>query len=145
MERTETHQTVATTKARARAMTTVDSFSLDDETRAYAQKLFRQRVQGWGDEGRALEDCASWTGMTARSFKRLMSGETKNPSSFFARVRKGYLDYCARKAAELLNEIEAEKARYGNVRIGDLDQEVSALVAKIEAARAIEIKPGKGR
>ena len=144
MERMKTHQMVAT-KTGVKAMATVDAFSLDDETRQYAQKLFKQRVQGWGDEGRALEDCASWTGMTARSFKRLMSGETKKPASFFSRVRKGYLDYCARKAAELLNEVEAEKARFGNVRIGDLDQEVEALVAKIEAARAVEIKPGKGR
>lgn len=122
----------------------VVAFSLDDETRAYARKLFKMRVGGWGDETDALEDCARWTGMTPRSFKRLKDGETKKASSFFARARKAYLDYCAKKAAELLADIEAEKARYGNVRIGDLDQEVEALVAKIAAARSIKIISNEG-
>lgn len=146
MARTETHQSVATEQSGAKAMSAVDAFSLDDETRAYARKLFKRRVEGWGDEARALEDCASLTGMSARSFKRVMTGETKNPSSFFSRMRKGYLDYCARAAAELQNEIAAEKARYGDVRIGDLDQEIEALVAKIDRARGVKLidKP-KGR
>ncbi|MGV1769127.1 hypothetical protein ACQZ6B_03015 [Agrobacterium vitis] len=77
--------------------------------------------------------------MTPRSFKRLISGETKQAGTFFSQGRKAYLDYCARKVAELQNEIQAEKARYGNVRVGDLDHEVEALVAKIEAARAVKI------
>jgi hypothetical protein len=139
MERKETYQNVANKKSGMKAMSSVDAFSLDDETRRYASKLFRLRAEGWGSETDALEDCAGWMGMTPRSFKRLKDGETKKASSFFARARKAYLDYCARKAAELLADIEAEKGRYGHVRIGDLDQEVEALVAKIEAARSIKI------
>ncbi|MGV2071646.1 hypothetical protein ACQZ4Z_12910 [Agrobacterium vitis] len=139
MKWTKTHQVVATKKTGSKAMSVVDALSLDDETRAYARKLFKRRVEGWGDEGRALEECAGWTGMTPRSFKRLISGETKQAGTFFSRVRKAYLDYCARKVAELQNEIQAEKARYGNVRVGDLDHEVEVLVAKIEAARAVKI------
>lgn len=146
MDRMKTHQAVETSKTGSKAMSAVDAFSLDDETRAYARKLFKRRVEGWGDEGRALEECATWTGMTPRSFKRLISGETKQAGTFFSRVRKGYLDYCARKVAELQNEIQAEKARFGNVRIGDLDHEVEALVAKVEAARAVKIlQPNEGK
>ncbi|MCB5205036.1 hypothetical protein LH464_21455 [Neorhizobium sp. T786] len=140
MARTKTHQSVETKQqAGAKAMSAVDAFSLDDEARAYARKLFERRVKGWSDEARALEDCANWTGTSPRSFKRVMTGETKNAGTFFSRMRKGYLDYCARAAAELQNEMAAEKARYGNVRIGDLDQEIEALVAKIERARAVKI------
>jgi hypothetical protein len=145
MTRKETHHSVATTKAGMKAMSAVDAFSLDDETRLYAQNLFKLRVSGWGDETDALEDCAKWAGMSPRSFKRLKDGETKEASTFFSRARKAYLDYCARKASELLAVIEDEKGRYGNVRIGDLDQEVEALVAKINAARAIKIIQPKGR
>ena len=84
--------------------------------------------------------------MTPLAFKRLMSGKTKEPSlGVFGRVRKAYLDYCARKAAELLTIVEEETARNGNVRIGDLDQEVASLVARIEAARSINIGTTKGR
>lgn len=138
MEWKKTHQQVDAAKTGARTMSAVE-LSLDDETRAYARKLFNSRVKGWGDEGKALEDCAGLTGMTPRSFKRLMTGETKQAGSFFSRVRKGYLDYCARKVAELQAEIELEKARYGDVRIGDLGHEVEALAAKIAACRSIKI------
>lgn len=139
MAQTKTDQSVAAKKTGPKAMSAVDALSLDDETRAYARKLFKRRVEGWGDEGSALEECARWTGMTPRSFKRLITGETKQAGTFFSRVRKGYLDYCARKVAELQNEIQEEKARYGNVRIGNLDQEIEALVAKVDAARAVKI------
>lgn len=141
MDRMKTRQTLATHKMEVKAMSVVDAFNPDEETRAYAQRLFKRRCEGWGDETNALEDCGTWTQMSARSFKRLISGETKKAGAFFAQVRKGYLDYCARKAAELQNEIQLEKARFGNVRIGDLDKDVEALVAKIEAARAVKIEP----
>ncbi|WP_267550337.1 hypothetical protein [Rhizobium rhizogenes] len=145
MERKETHQNVVNKKSGMKAMSSVEAFSLDDETRRYARKLFKLRAEGWGSETDALEECAGWMGMTPRSFKRLKDGETKKASSFFAKARKVYLDYCARKAAELLADVEAEKGRFGNVRIGDLDQEVEALVAKIEAARSIKIIEPKTR
>lgn len=143
MKRLETYQKLTTKKAGMKTVSLVN-FSLDEETRRYANKLFELRVKRWGDESEALEECAGWSGMSARSFKRLMDGETKKASAFFGRIRKGYLDYVARKAAELLAVIEEEKGRYGNVRIGDLDKEMEALVAKIEAARAIKIIDPKG-
>lgn len=145
MERKETRQFVANSKTGVKAMYAVDAFSPDDEARAYAKKLFKGVAGGWGDEPATLEECARLTATTPRSFKRIVSGETKNPAKFFGRLRKGYLDWCARKAAELLADIEAEKARYGNVRIGDLDQEVLSLVARIDAARAVHVEGTKGR
>lgn len=145
MDRKETRQVLAKGKTGVKAMYAVDAFSPDDEARAYAKKLFKGVASGWGDEPTTLEECARLTATTPRSFKRIVSGETKNPAKFFGRLRKGYLDWCARKAAELLSDIEAEKARYGNVRIGDLDQEVLSLVARIDAARAVHVEGAKGR
>lgn len=144
MERKETYQNVATKKSGMKAMSSVD-FNLDVEARRYAEKLYELRIRKWGDAADTLEECAAITKMTPRSFKRLIDGETKRASAFFGRVRKGYLDYCARKAAELLAIIEDEKDKFGNVRIGDLDQRMEALVAEIEAARAIKIIEPKTR
>jgi hypothetical protein len=146
MKSQENQHFISTTGERGKqVLSVVDAFSPDD-ARVYATKLFHMKVKGWGDEARALEDCAFASRMTPLGFKRLMNGKTKDPTlGVFGRVRKAYLDYCARKAAELLAIVEEEKARNGNVHIGDLDQQVSYLVARIEAARSIEIKATKGR
>lgn len=144
MRRVETHQAVTTQHEAKAKMSSVDAFSPDD-ARLYARKMFQHRVKGWGDETDALEECAKMARMSARSFKRLMTGETKSlDMGVFARVRRAYLDYCARKAAELLAEIQQEESRSGNVRIGHLGEEVEVLVAKIEAARAVKFAPKKG-
>ena len=144
MKSQETEQFVSTGKE-GKAMSAVDAFS-PEQARNYAQRLFQLRVKGWGDETDTLEECARMTRMTPLSFKRLMAGKTKSPSlGMFGQVRKAYLDYCAVKAAELLTIIEKEKEVNGNVRIGDMDQEVASLVARIEAPRSIKMKGEKGR
>lgn len=144
MKSQENEHLISTGK-KGKQMSAVNAFSPDD-ARAYAKNLFQMKVKGWGDEARALEDCASVSRMTPIGFKRLMNGKTKDITlGVFGRVRKAYLDHCARKAAELLAIVEAEKARDKNVHIGDLDQQVSSLVARIEAARSIEIKAPKGQ
>lgn len=125
-------------------MVSVDAFS-PDQARDYAKHLFRLRVRGWGDETRALEDCASMSRMTPISFKRLMAGKTKEPTlGVFGRVRKAYLDCCAREAAKLMAIVAAEEARTSNVHVQDIGDQVSALVARIEAARTVRIKERKG-
>lgn len=136
----ETDQFVVTQNAGTEEMYAVDAFSPDEEARRYATKLFKGVSGGWGEEMQTLEECARLTATTPRSFKRIVSGETKSPAKFFGRIRKGYLDWCARQVAQLQADIEAEKARYGNVRIGDLDEEVSVLAERVAAARAIRIE-----
>lgn len=116
-------------------MVSVDAFS-PDQTRQYAEKLFKLRVKGWGDEMNALIECARLTNMSPLSFKRLMAGKTKDPSvGVFGRVRAAYLDFCARKVMELQNEIERERVRFGDEPFDDLVAEAAALAAKIQAKR----------
>lgn len=123
----------------------VVAFDLNNDTKDYAKKLFELRNRGWGDGTDAVEACAKMAGMSPRSFKRLMDGDTKNASSFFGNVRKAYLNYCAQMATKLQADIESERGKYGDVRIGDLADQVAALAQRIEAARAVRIKEQKGR
>lgn len=134
MNSQETQHFISTGKEGKR-MVSLDAFS-PDQTRQYAQKLFKLRVNGWGDETNALNECARVTSMTPLSFKRLMAGKTKDPSvGVFGRVRAAYLDFCARKVMELQNEIELERARFGDEPFDDLVAEAAALAAKIQAKR----------
>jgi hypothetical protein len=117
-------------------MSTVDAFT-PEMTAAYARKMVERESRGNGDQLNALERVGRRCGMTARSLRRLINGETKDPGlSVFARVRSAYLDYCARQIAELQHEIEVEKARIGgDDTFADLAAEAEVLAAKIERAR----------
>lgn len=131
----ETDQSVATTKTEAKRMSVVDAFS-PEAASEYARRIYRRKYQHWGDEAKALEEMSFTCGLTPRSLKRLMKGETKDPGiRVFGRIRKAYLDFCARQLAELQNELEAEKARFGDAAFADLDQEVEVLAEKVRRAK----------
>lgn len=117
-------------------MSTVDAFT-PEMTAAYARKMVERESRGNGDQLNALDRVGRRCGMTARSLRRLINGETKDPGlSVFARVRSAYLDYCARQIAELQHEIEVEKARIGgDDTFADLAAEAELLAAKVERAR----------
>ncbi|MBD9372795.1 hypothetical protein IB238_09200 [Rhizobium sp. ARZ01] len=117
-------------------MSTADAFS-PDITAAYARKMVERESRGNGDQMNALDRVGRRCGMTARSLRRLINGETKDPGlSVFSRVRAAYLDYCARQIAELQHEIEVEKARIGvDDTFADLAAEAEVLAAKVERAK----------
>lgn len=106
-------------------------------TAAYARKMVERESRGNGDQINALERVGRRCGMTARSLRRLINGETKDPGvTVFSRVRTAYLDYCARQIAELQHEIEVEKARIGgDDTFADLAAEAELLAAKVERAK----------
>ena len=117
-------------------MSSVDAFT-PEMTAAYARKMVERESRGNGDQFNALDRVGRRCGMTARSLRRLINGETKDPGvSVFARVRAAYLDFCARQIAELQHEIEVEKARIGgDETFADLAAEAEVLAAKVEKAK----------
>ncbi|MDO9417003.1 hypothetical protein [Pararhizobium sp.] len=116
-------------------MSSVEAFS-PDLAAAYARKMIERESRGNGDQLNAMERVGRRCGLTARSLRRLVNGETKDPSiSVFGRVRAAYLDHCARQIAELQNEIETEKLRFGNDHFQDLAAEAEALATKIRSAK----------
>jgi hypothetical protein len=119
----------------AKAMLSTDAFT-PDVAAAYARKMIERESRGQGDQMNALDRVGREVGMTARALRRLINGETKNPSiSIFGRIRAGYLRLCEREIAKLTHEIAADKARYGDAAFEDLDHEVQALAAKVRAAK----------
>lgn len=138
MKRRETHHLV-TDVNEAKAMYSVDAIG-PNRAKDYAKKLFELRCRGWGDEDSTLKDVSTWSGLSPRSFKRLMTGETKDPSvRMFAGVRAAYLNYCHKLVSRLQHEIEIEKEIHGDVAFEDIGAEVDLLARKIEAAKRREI------
>jgi AraC-like DNA-binding protein len=138
MKLSETRQSAANNNE-AKAMYAVHA--IDPERAAeYADRMYRRRVEGWGDEERALEEVSRWCGMSPRSFKRLMKGQFKDPTlRMFGRVRSAYLDYCLRLINELKHEVQTDEEIYGHAAVGDIIADVEALQAKALAAKAIAI------
>ena len=119
----------------AKAMSAVDAFT-PDLAAAYAKKMLDRETRGNGDQLNALERVGRRCGLSARSLRRLLNGETKDPGiSVFARIRVAYLKYCESQIAELALEIAADKARYGDDAFEDLGAEVQALAEKVKAAK----------
>jgi transcriptional regulator with XRE-family HTH domain len=120
-------------KREAKAMSGVNAFT-PDLAAAYARKMIELESRGNGDQLNALERVGRRVGMTARSLRRLVNGETKDPGiSLFARIHAAYLEQCGKMAASLLQQIEIEKARFGSEHFEDLGAELQALRSKIEA------------
>lgn len=102
---------------------------------SYVRKMIEMESRGNGDQLNAMERVGRDIGVSARSIRRLVSGETDPGMKLFTRIHRAYLDKCARMAAALLNQIEIEKARFGSEHFEDIGAEALALRAKIEARK----------
>ena len=135
MKRNEARQFLAE-RNKGKAMAYVETFS-PPGAREYAEKFFSLRLRGRGDKTDALEDVAEMSSMSPRSFERLLRGETKNPGERLRdRIRIAYLSYCEKLIERLQHEVEIEKKVHGDAALGDIGDEVAALVEKIQAAKS---------
>lgn len=141
MKWSETNNSSATGKTEAKAqMYAVDAFS-PEEASSFAKTMFKRRCEGWGDETQALEEVSGWCGLSPRSFKRLMKGETKDVGiGLYRRVRMAYLNYTLRLIAQLQNEVKTIEEVHGHAAVGDIMASVEALEAKARAAKEIQIQ-----
>lgn len=116
-------------------MSTLDAFS-PAITATYARKMVELESRGNGDQMNALERVGRRCGLTSRSLRRLINGETKDPGlTVFGKVRAAYLDICERHIARLKADIETDKRMHGDAAFADLDREVEALAEKVRQAK----------
>lgn len=117
-------------------MTNVDAFSLGITARKYARKMVELESRGNGDQLNAMERVGSDCGMTARSIRRLINGETKDPGvSVFARIYQAYLDLCERHIEKLTRELEDSKQGISDAAFADFDSEIASLRQRLNAAK----------
>lgn len=135
MENTSPEVTIRKSENKANTMSSVTPFS-PDLAAVYARKMVERESRGNGDQMNALERVGRRCGMTARSLRRLLNGETRDPGiAVFGRIRAAYLDLCARQIAALQHELEVEKARNADASLEDIGREVEALAEKVRQAK----------
>lgn len=108
-----------------------------EEAAIYAKRMVERESRGYGDQANALRSVGRKCGLSAKALNRLIRGERKDPGMrVFAKVRAAYLNHCAELIRQLEAEIAADKTRYGNAAVADLESEISSLMAKLQKARA---------
>lgn len=53
----------------------------------------------------------------------------------FARIRAAFIDHCGKQAARLIQEAETAKAVTPDVHLDDIENQIRALAAQLEAAK----------
>ena len=118
-----------------KTMSSAQAFGAEDAA-MYAKRMLERESRGWGDQSNALDKIGRKCGMSSRSLRRLLNGERKDGGArVFHGVRSAYLDHCSRLIAGLQAELDADQRKYGDAALADLENEVQALVAKLEKER----------
>ena len=134
MRWSETSHSVAD-KNNAEAKMSVSATFQSESAAEYAKRLYRSEYGSWGDEVTALEKIGRWVGMSPRSVKRLIKGETKSVSEAIRdKFRRVYIAECERQLARLQQVLEIERAR-DNALDSDILAEVRRLAEKIAASK----------
>ena len=122
-------------QSREAEMSSVQAFGTEDAA-TYAHKMVQWRSRGWGDETNALTSVGRECGMSPIALKRLIKGKRKdNGARVFPSVRAAYLRHCERLIAQVQAELDADKRKYGNAALADLEDKAAALVAELAARR----------
>lgn len=106
----------------------------------FANELFRLVENRWGGGKRALFKAAQAAGMSERSFKRALTGETKDTGgSVLQNLRRAYLEYTTNYIAQLQEKVRLEQAILEAEGTSDdalqsLANELTALAEKVETA-----------
>lgn len=137
MTRLEIHQTVAT-QPEAKRMSAVPDAYTPELAALYAKEMVQRRTKGWGDDTNALDEVASWCGMSGRSLKRLINGERKIIGlDTYGRIHRAYLDYCLRLIRQLKHNIAITQEMHGHAAVADIFRDVEALETRAEAALSV--------
>ncbi len=101
----------------------------------YVRRMVENETRGWGDQDNALTRLEARYGLPFWSLQNLRTGRAKTvEASLFNRIKSAFVDHCGKHAARLLHD--AEMAKEANVDVADIEDQIRALVARLEAAKA---------
>jgi hypothetical protein len=103
----------------------------------YVRRMVENETRGWGDQANALSRIEAKYGIPYWSLENLRTGRAKTvEATLFNRIKAAFVDQCGRHAARLLHEAELARAVNPDVDVADIEDQIRALVARLEDAKA---------
>lgn len=103
----------------------------------YVRRMVANETRGWGDQENALERLANRYGLPFWTLNNIRTGRAKTvEASVFDAIKSAFADHCSVQAARLLHEAETAKAVNPDVPLDDIEDQIRALVARLETAKA---------
>ena len=103
----------------------------------YVRRMIENEVRGWGDQENALHRLASRYRVPFWTLNNIRTGRAKTvEAGVFETIKAAFADHCGRQAARLLHEAETAKAVNPDVHLDDIEDQIRALVARLENAKA---------
>lgn len=106
------------------------------EATGFVRRMVKEESTGWGDEAEALRRIARACRASFWTLNNLRIGRAKTVDSDLRdRIRQYYIDHCRSHAARLLHEAELAAKENNNDFLGNVQDEIRALAARLEAAK----------
>lgn len=103
----------------------------------YVKEMVDLEAAYSGTNEAAFRKLAKDYGVTVSQLVHLYKAKAKKCDvSLFATVKAAYFDYCAKKAARLLHNIQMGEAACGDAHDGDLVDRLAAIIAEAQAKTA---------
>lgn len=103
----------------------------------YVRRMVENETRGWGDTENAMSRLEVKYGLPFWTLNNLRTGRAKTvEASLFNRIKAAFADQCGRHARRLLHEAELAKAGEPDVDVADIEDQIRALVARLEDAKA---------
>lgn len=101
----------------------------------FVRRMVETETRGWGDQDNALTRLEARYGLPFWSLQNLRTGRAKTvEATLFNRIKAAFVGHCGRHAARLLHEAQLAKAV--NIDVADIEDQIRALAARLEAAKA---------
>jgi hypothetical protein len=119
----------------------MSSVELADEAGVFVRRMVARESRGWGDQSEAQRRLESRYGLSYWALEHLRTGKAKScETSLYMRVKAAFIDHCGKQAARLLHEAETAKTRNPDVDLAGIEDQIRALAARLEDAKANQKK-----
>lgn len=106
------------------------------EATGFVRRMVREESAGWGDEAEALRRIARGCKTSFWTLNNLRIGRAKTVNSDLRdRIRDYFVEHCRSHAARLLRDAEVAAKENNNVVLGNIQDEIRALAARLETAK----------
>ena len=115
----------------------MSSVDMADEAGEFVRRMVARESKGWGDQLEAQRRLETRYGLPFWPLEHLRTRRAKScEASLYMRIKAAFVHHCGQQAIQLLHEAETAKAVNPDVHLDDIEDQIRAVVARLEAAKA---------